>query len=193
MSVTLARLIKEATVLVNQSGLDGLSMTDLARALNVRTPTLYSHVSGLGDVKRLLGLHGLAELNMEAMRATIGRSGPDSVRAMLNSYRRFAEKNPGLYAATIPTPARPDRDWRIAVDTLQSTVLAALQHYDLKGDEVIHTIRGMRSLVHGFVSLEAASALKHPVGRDASFNWLVEGFLSMLEQRSVNAKKVARR
>ncbi len=182
MATAQTRLLKEATALVNRRGLDGLSMSDLAQALNVRTPSLYSHVAGLEDVKRLLALHGLAELNAAAMRVTIGKSGPDAVRALLHGYRDFAEKNPGLYAATVPTPPRADRAWSGAVDLLMSTFLSALQRYNLRGPDAVHALRGLRSLVHGFVSLETAGALKHPVDRDASFAWLVESFLAALDK-----------
>jgi AcrR family transcriptional regulator len=85
MDTAQTRLLKGATVLVNQRGLDELSMSELAQALNVRTPTLYSHVAGLDDLKRLLALHGLAELDRTMARATIGISGPDAVRALLNA------------------------------------------------------------------------------------------------------------
>ncbi len=188
MDTAQTRLLKGATVLVNQRGLDELSMSELAQALNVRTPTLYSHVAGLDDLKRLLALHGLAELDRAMARATIGISGPDAVRALLNTYREFVEKNPGLYAATVPTPPRSDREWSAAVDRLMDTLLACLQYYDLRGAEKVHALRGLRSLVHGFVSLESSGALKHPVNRNDSFAWLVESFLAALEKMAVQSR-----
>src|SRR5258706_11727226 len=180
--VDVARICSEAAALANRRGLDALSMSELSQALNVRTPSLYSHVAGIGDVKRLLALRGLAELEEGAARATVGRSGPEAVRALLGGYRQFARKNPGLYAATVPTPPRSDREWSGAVDRLMKTFLAALQGYGLRGPEAIHALRGLRSVVHGFVSLEASGALKHPVDRDESFAWLVDAFLAALER-----------
>jgi AcrR family transcriptional regulator len=188
MGTAQTRLLKGATVLVNQRGLDDLSMSELAQALNVRTPTLYSHVAGIDDLKRLLALHGLAELDRAMARATIGISGPDAVRAVLNAYREFVEKNPGLYAATVPTPPRSDREWSGAVDRLMDTLLACIQYYGLHGAEKVHALRGLRSLVHGFVSLESSGALKHPVNRDDSFAWLVESFLAALEKMAAQSR-----
>lgn len=184
MAAAQRRLLKEAVALVNRHGLDSLSMNDLAQALNVRPPSLYSHVAGLDEVKRLLALHGLAELNADAMRVTIGKSGPDAVRALLNGYRNFAEKNPGLYAATVPTPPRSDREWSGAVDLLMSTFLAALQQYGLRGADAVHALRGLRSLVHGFVAMETSAAFKNPVSRDESFAWLIDSFLASLGNRA---------
>jgi AcrR family transcriptional regulator len=182
MGTAQARLLKGATLLVNQRGLDELSMSELAQALNVRTPSLYSHVAGIDDLKRLLALHGLVELDRVIARAAIGKSGPDAIGAVLNAYREFVEKNPGLYAATVPTPPRSDREWSAAVDRLMDTCLACMQCYELRGADKVHALRGLRSLVHGFVSLESAGALKHPAKRDDSFAWLVESFVTALEK-----------
>jgi hypothetical protein len=129
-----------------------------------------------------VALHGLAELEQGAARATIGKSGPEAVRALLNGYRTFVQKNPGVYAATVPTPPRKDAEWSAAVDRLTETCVATMQGYGLRGPEAIHALRGLRSLVHGFSSLEASGALKHPVRPDQSFAWLVESFLAVLEK-----------
>jgi AcrR family transcriptional regulator len=189
MRVDLLRIRQEASALANRHGIDGLSMNELAQALNVRTPSLYSHVAGIDDVRRLLALHGLEELDRGATRATIGKSGPDAVRALLNGYREFVRKNPGVYAATLPTPPREDKEWRAAVSQLKETCVAALQGYGLKGAEAIHALRALRSVVHGFASLEAAGALKDAVDRDESFKWLVESFVAMLGNAAVRPKQ----
>jgi AcrR family transcriptional regulator len=163
-------------------------MSDLAEALKIRTPSLYSHVSGIEEVKRMLALHGLEELDRGAARAIIGKSGAEAVTALLFAYREYAQRNPGVYAAMIPTPPRSDREWSGAVDRLMDTFLASLNEFGLRGPAVIHALRGFRSLVHGFVSLETAGALKHPVDRDESFAWLVGSFLSALEKASPRAR-----
>jgi AcrR family transcriptional regulator len=188
--VDLARIRQAACALANRHGIDGLSMNDLAQALNVRTPSLYSHVAGIDDVRRLLALHGLEELDRGAARVTIGKAGPDAVRALLNGYRDFVRKNPGVYAATLAP--REDAEWRAAVNRLKETCVAALQGYGLKGDDAIHALRGLRSVVHGFASLEAAGAMKDAVDRNESFAWLVESFIAMLDHGAGQPSQAAR-
>lgn len=182
MKVDRERIGEEAASLANRHGFDGLSMSDLAQALKVRTPSLYSHVAGIGEVKRLLSLRCLAELEEGAARATVGKSGPDAIRALLNGYRHFVRRNPGAYAAILSKVPVGDAEWRAAVDRLKETCVAALQGYGLQGAEVVHALRGVRSIAHGFGSLEAAGALKHSVSTDESYAWLVESFLAGLEK-----------
>ena len=190
MKIDLARVCEKAGVLANRNGLDGLSMSGLAEALNIRTPSLYSHVAGIADVRRRLALHGLVELERGAARSTIGKSGPEALRALLNGYRNWARKNPGIYAATVPTPDPSDREWRAAADRLSETCLAAIQGYDLPGDTASHALRALRSVVHGFVSLEAAGAMRGAVARDESFNWLIDSFLVAMEHMAVRGSPV---
>jgi hypothetical protein len=63
-------------------------------------------------------------------------------------------------------------DYR-SLSRLMSTFLASLHEFNLQGPAAVHALRGLRSLVHGFVSLESSGALKHPVDRNESFSWLV--------------------
>jgi AcrR family transcriptional regulator len=184
MRVDKDRICQQAIILANRGGLDDLSMNDLAQALNIRAPSLYSHVAGINDVKRLLALHGLDLLDRSIAQATIGKSGAAAVASALNTYRDFVKANPGVYAAMVPTPPRSDREWSGAVDRLMDTLLASLREYGLQGSELIHALRGLRSLVHGFVSLESSGALKHRVDRDESFAWMVGSFIAALERMS---------
>ena len=51
-----------------------------------------------------------------------------------------------------------------------------LAGYGLTGDDDIHAIRGLRALMHGFVSLEAAGGFAMPLDLDESYRRLVAGF-----------------
>lgn len=194
MKVDIDRIRTEASVLANENGIDGLSMNELAAALGIRPPSLYAHVDGIDAVRRLLALHGLRELEQGVARVTAGKSGPEAVRALMYGYRNFARKNPGVYSAMLPKAPQSDTVWREAVDQLVRTLLSSLHGYRLEGPEAVHVLRAMRSLVHGFVSLESSRAHSHPVSRDASFTWLVEAFLRMLEpfEHRASAKVQAR-
>ncbi|PEH40928.1 TetR family transcriptional regulator [Burkholderia gladioli] len=180
MKVDLDRIRTEAVSLANRHGLESLSIGELAAALGIRPPSLYTHVDGLGAVRRLLALHGLRELEQGVARLTAGKSGPDAIRALLNGYRQFARNNPGVYSAMLATTDREDPERRESVERLVQTLTASLHDYAFEGPQQVHVFRCLRSLVHGFVSLEANGALNNPVSRDESFEWMVEAFLRML-------------
>ncbi len=189
MRVDQERLVEAAADLVNRNGLDNLSMNELALALGVRTPSLYSHVEGLDDVRRLLALRGLENLDRYIARAALGKSSDAAVRAIFLAFRELALASPGVYAAALPTAPRGDREWNAAKDQVTKTILTVLSGYGLEGDEEIHVLRGLRSIAHGFVSLETSGALKNPVDRDESYEWLIGAFLTSLNELKKSKRK----
>jgi hypothetical protein len=61
-----------------------------------------------------------------------------------------------------------------------------LAPYRLSEEEAIHAIRGLRSIVHGFLSLEVAGGFGMPVDLDASFHWLINLYIAGLSRSAVN-------
>jgi hypothetical protein len=51
-----------------------------------------------------------------------------------------------------------------------------LESFALQGEDALHATRGLRSLVHGFATLEAAGGFGLPLDCDESFRRLVEMF-----------------
>jgi AcrR family transcriptional regulator len=103
------RLDREAVVeaaerLVDRDGAGQLTMTALASELEIRGPSLYSHVANLEELLSLVQNRALAELGSDLQRAAMGRSGPDGVRALASVLRTFARRHPGRYDLAISKP-----------------------------------------------------------------------------------------
>ncbi len=60
--------------------------------------------------------------------------------------------------------------------------MRTLAAYHLQRDEAIHAVRIMRSMVHGFVSLEVAGGFGIPLDVDETFRRLIRLFIANLEQ-----------
>lgn len=174
-------VIATAADLVNRNGLASLSMGELATALGLKTPSLYAHVTGIDEVKRLLALRGLAAMETALAHAALGKTASSAVRALLFAYLEFVRTNPGVYEATFPAAPLDDLEWTAAARKIQATNRAVLAGLGLSPEEEIHLQRGMRSLAHGFAVFEASGAFRNPVDRDESFSWLVDVFLCGLE------------
>ena len=60
-------------------------------------------------------------------------------------------------------------------------------HYGLRDEMALHMVRGFRSLVHGFVSLEVAGGFGLPLDLDKSFRLLIQGYIQMLSAQMHHA------
>lgn len=176
-------VIQAAAELADRDGLDKLSIATLARALGVKAPSLYNHVDGLPGLQRALALRGIQALTDRLLRAGVGKSGPEALRALAHAYRCFILEHPGLYAATVRSPygqEPPDPELDRAAREPVEVVLAALAAYNFDKTEALHAVRGLRSLVHGFATLELAGGFGIPLSVEESFNDLVERYLQGL-------------
>ena len=59
-----------------------------------------------------------------------------------------------------------------AIEARAIRVMArVMQSYRLEGDALLHAVRGLRSFVHGFATLEAAGGFGLPLNLDAVFKF----------------------
>src|SRR5262245_18618250 len=97
-------VVSAAARVADAEGLDSVSLARVASDLNVRPPSLYAHVGGLGDLRRRLAIRGSRELAAALQPAAAGRAGGDALRAVADVYRAYAREHPGTYAALQHAP-----------------------------------------------------------------------------------------
>ncbi len=180
-----ATVVEAAAKLVDEEGLDQLSLGRLAERLGVRTPSLYNHVAGLPGLKHDLALYCLRELLDRLLRATIGKSRAEAIFALANAYRAYAREAPGRYALTLRAPDPGDQALQAIAQQLVDVLRAVLAPYRLSEEDNIHAIRSLRSIVHGFISLEVTGGFAMPVDLDASFHWLIDLYIAGLRRPTV--------
>ncbi|MBO9542546.1 WHG domain-containing protein [bacterium] len=175
-----AVVMRAAAELVDEEGFEGLSLSRLAERLGVRSPSLYKHVAGLEAVQRGVALLALRAIARRMAEAAVGKAGPDAMMAIAEAYRAYAKEHPGLYAATLRAPEPGDREWDEASDQLLGIIIRVLEPFALGEEGTLHAIRGLRSLVHGFASLESSGGFGMPLDIDESFRRLMTSFLAGL-------------
>jgi AcrR family transcriptional regulator len=165
-------VVAAAASLADAEGLDQLTLAALAAALGIRTPSLYAHVGGLGDLRARLAVRGAQEMALALQAAAAGRAGADALRAVAEAYRAYAHAHPGTYAASqVASDLQHDR---AAAAAAVGVFLAVLDGYGIAGDASIHAVRAVRSALHGFVALEREGGFGIPLSLDESFARLVE-------------------
>jgi AcrR family transcriptional regulator len=174
-----AAVVDAALAIVDDAGLDAVTLAAVAQRTGVATPSLYKHVAGLSELRMLLGVRVLEEMAEQFTAAVLGRSGRDAVSALLHAYRAYVLANPGRYAA-MPLDPLHDPALATAGGKLLAVVVSALRGFDLADSAAIHTIRMLRAVAHGFSSLEANGGFGLPQDLDATYDQIVEMVLDGL-------------
>ena len=178
-------VVAAAAALADAEGLQAVTLARVAKALDVRSPSLYVHVGGLPDLRRRLAARGAGEITALLRAAAAGRAGADALAAVAGVYRRYAREHPGTYAATQNTTNLSDPDAGEAAAAFLDTILAVLRGYDLDEDHALHATRVVRSALHGFVSLETDHGFGMPLDLDESFETLIAVLDQGLRARAI--------
>jgi AcrR family transcriptional regulator len=173
-----AQVVAVAAELADAHGLDQLTLAQVAARLGVRLPSLYNHVDGLAGLRHQLALLGLRQLLERTSRAAIGKAADAAVIAICQAYRSYVLEHPGVYATTVRAPDDPELQQ--LGQAIIEVILAVLEPYGLDEAAAIHAVRGLRSVVHGFATLELAGGFGMPLDRDESFLWLLRTYVAGL-------------
>ena len=169
-----ASVTEAAATLVDELGFDQLSMGLLAERLGVKTPSLYKHVESQAALAHRIATLATVELGDALRDATQGRAGSEALFAAAQTMRAFVNNHPGRYAAANAARSTgPEDPFGVASDRLLGALAAVLRGYQLKPGDEVHALRMLRSVLHGFATLEAGGGFRMDVDVDESFGWMV--------------------
>jgi AcrR family transcriptional regulator len=188
IGLDLPAILQAAAEIADTDGIEAVTLASLAKKLKIRPPSLYNHVDGLQGLRKKLAIYGLEQLNSILARAVIGRSGDDAVRALGEAYMEFARTHPGLYEATLLAPDPEDTDIQRAGSETVDLVVRVLNAYGLEDEAALHAVRGLRSILHGFASLEQKGGFGLPLDTNVSLRLLIDSFLAGIHTIRQNVK-----
>lgn len=116
---------RAAAEFADAHGLDQMTLTRVARTLEVSLPALYNHVRSSSDCTAAIALDGLDALTQRLTRARRSVTGEAALRAVAAAWRSFAAEAEGAH----PPGRDSDRAFAQLVDLLcQGLLSAAFPH-----------------------------------------------------------------
>jgi AcrR family transcriptional regulator len=173
-------VLSAAAELADELGYDKVTLASIAKKLNIRTPSLYNHVEGLPGLKKELALYSIEQLKASLIEAAIGRSMEDALYEIGAAYIAFVRAHPGLYEATLGAPDLLDAEVQKAGNEIVLLLLRVLEPFRLSEEMALHAVRGLRSIVHGFASLEMKEGFNMKLDKDTSFKMILETYMNGL-------------
>jgi AcrR family transcriptional regulator len=168
-----AAIVRAARALLERSGSEGFSLQDVAKAVGVKTPSLYKHIVDRAALLASLERQGYAELGA-AVR--VHAKAADPLRAMAVAYRRFALSSPQLYARMLAADAtRSAESVRWRQEAVQP-VLAALMPLVGKA-HALRAARTVTAFLHGYVTMEMTGAFRLGGNVDRDFSHALDAVL----------------
>lgn len=172
-------VVDVALALVDEKGLDALSLAAVADRAGVAAPSLYKHVGSLADLRDLMAIKVIRQVTGLLRAQVMGRSADDAVEALMRAYRAFVVANPGRYGLAPLDPLHHD-GMAGAAQELLDVFVAVLRGYGLDETATTHAIRRMRAATHGFVVLEIGGGFGLPEDIETTYDQVIAMVLRSL-------------
>ena len=183
--ITRESVIQKAAELVEQEGVEQLSLGKLATALGVKAPSLYRYVNNKDALLQAVNLQTIQDLftAYEQALANAGGGAEEQLTAVFQAHRTFAHSHPQCYMLALANPndaQRPNEDILTQMVLPIQAIVA-----DIAGEaNALAALRGALALVHGFVMLELNNQLRRGGDLTADFTQSLTAYIR--GWRSVN-------
>lgn len=180
-------IIDLAAEKANELGVENITLKMLADELGIKPPSLYNHIENLEDLKKQLMLYGWKQLEDRLVRAAIGVSGYEALRAICYAFYEYATANPGVFNAMLWYNKYENEQTKEATDGLFSIVFKITETLHISEKNTNNLIRTFRGFLEGFSLLVNNGAFGNPISLKESFELSVEVILAgmkTLEEKS---------
>jgi AcrR family transcriptional regulator len=160
LPLTPAVVVTEAARLADESSLESVTLSALARRLGVRTPSLYSHVRDHAALLDGISTIALGELGTRIAEAVAGRAGRPALEGLAEAHRSFARECPGRWQS-LQRRVGPAVAGSAAARTVAALMDAVLRGYDIPASERVNATRLVGSTINGYLTLEHVGSFDH--------------------------------
>ncbi|PPA70899.1 TetR/AcrR family transcriptional regulator [Jeotgalibacillus proteolyticus] len=181
--LTLTEIVDATAGIADREGLSQLSIGAVAKELNIKPPSLYNHVSGLTELQDLLAVHGCRSLSEKLQNASVNFSKEEALKRLCYDYIKFATLHPGQYEAASRPASDENTELRAAQEKVVEVVRDFFYQFGLEEERSVHLIRMLRSMLHGFVTLEAARGFGLPYDLQDTLDVMIETFIIGIKKR----------
>ena len=154
-------IIDTALRLVEERGPMGLSMRELADALDVKAASLDNHLAGMDDLMGQVGLRAAEMRSRAQLGAITGKTRKEALFALADAYHDFAMAHENLDKVIMGLQKHQHPVLLQAGEQTVKPILQVLDGYGLSDDEKIHWQRVLRAAMHGFCVHEHIGGFSH--------------------------------
>lgn len=171
-------VILAAAELVAEKGYQNFSLHEVASKLGVKTASLYKHIDNLKDVQSQVGIYAFTKLQERLMEGQSNKNdAQEAMMLMALNYRKFAKENPQLYKTIIHMPDANSAELIEEGKNILSGLQAMMEKINIAQVDIIHFERGLRSCMHGFITLEEAGFFANEVSVEESYKYMIANYI----------------
>lgn len=166
-NLDLNKIIDQAIILIGEKGLAGTTLPALAKALNVRSQSLYHYVSGRKQLLSLVGANQIKVLRHQLVDGLIGLSGREALLKFADIVRDFLINDPALSSIVYHLNEYP-KDAAISQEIFSLIKLG--EKLNLRKENAI-SFHALIGAVLGYVFLDNSSSFVDETKAESNSNY----------------------
>ena len=179
-------ILEAAEILLTEKGYDNLSLRDIAASLGVKPASLYNHIKGYDEIRMHIAIKASQKAGDILKKAVLNKSPDEAFVSGAIAYREFALNNPELYKAFVRKPELKNEEVMKAGFESFLPMRDIIMSYGISKRDMLHFIRGLRSMMHGFIELSNNGYMQRGnISRDESYEVIVKNYLKVLKEISL--------
>ena len=152
-------IVAAARALLEEGGLEAVTMQAVADRVGVKAPSLYKRFPGRPALIAAVAGDVAAELGAVVAPAVDVADPADAVRLVADRYRAFAKRSPGAYQLLF-TRLLPEANPTAEANAAGAAGLLLVTERLAGRERALETARLLTAFVHGFASMELAGAFR---------------------------------
>ena len=176
--LTRTAVLDAAVALVDADGWRQLTMTALAAQLDIRVPSLYSHVASAEALLAAVQVRAHEVLATRFQRAAMGKSAATAFRALAQVLRDFAAEHGGLYDLALQRPLDPAAI-AAASEPSGAALAAVVESFGI--DPTPDLALSCLATLHGVIALDRADLFGTAADIDAAYDRAIAMVIHLLE------------
>lgn len=162
MRVTKAAVIETASDIADKNGLNNVSLKAIAEKLNIRTPSLYNHITCLDDLLREVAHRGMKTMNNRMIKAAVGSFGDSAIKSVSIEYLNYMIEHPGIYETIQWATWHGTEETEKIFEEYTGLLTTLIRSYKFKDDYTNEILNLLTGFLHGYTTLQLRYAFIAP-------------------------------
>jgi AcrR family transcriptional regulator len=167
---------RAARRLLEEEGLDGVSMQSVASRVGVQAPSLYKRFASRAELLEGVTEDALADLRAAIEPLVSPGEAKRSLRRIADAYRAFARQNPQAYRLIFTANTTSNLDARLAA----AAPLLRILREELGEPGALPAARTLVAFLHGFITMEQGGLFQFGGNIDEAFQFGMTTILDAL-------------
>ncbi len=175
-------IIMTAISLIEEKNHPFVTLGEVARRLEIKTPSLYNHIEGLEQLNREIIIYSANVLSDTENKYIKGKTGEDALYGIFYAYKEFMKNHEGLYRVIMNISKLEITEAARAADIISKPLFTVLDSFGLGVEESVHYSRIIRSIINGFlVQKKAGFFTKSEICLDKSYDKAIKMVISSIK------------